>query len=330
MSFIDIKYARLVGGRLGKFKEKKSGLYNFRCPYCGDSQKYQNKARGYFFLKQSDIIFKCHNCGVGRTLGNFLKDNARDLYDEFVLERYKEGLTGKHRRAPDPIIPNSKPKFKTGSNLPSISSLNTEHPARKYLEERRIPSDQFNRLYYADKFKTYVNTQKQTFDDLRNDQPRIIIPLIDGDGNWFGIQGRSLSPRSRLRYITIIFDETKPKLFGLDKLNYEKPIYIVEGPFDSLFLDNAIAMAGSDVDIRTYNWSNYIWVYDNEPRNKQIIDRISTCIDRGDKVVIWPQNVTQKDINDMVLTGHNVKTLIECNSYQGLQAKLKLSQWKRV
>ncbi len=330
MSFIDIKYARLVGGRLDKFKEKKSGLYNFRCPYCGDSQKYQNKARGYFFLKQSDIIFKCHNCGVGRTLGNFLKDNARDLYDEFVLERYKEGLTGKHRRAPDPIIPNSKPKFKTGSNLPSISSLNTEHPARKYLEERRIPSDQFNRLYYADKFKTYVNTQKQTFDDLRNDQPRIIIPLIDGDGNWFGIQGRSLSPRSRLRYITIIFDETKPKLFGLDKLNYEKPIYIVEGPFDSLFLDNAIAMAGSDVDIRTYNWSNYIWVYDNEPRNKQIIDRISTCIDRGDKVVIWPQNVTQKDINDMVLTGHNVKTLIECNSYQGLQAKLKLSQWKRV
>jgi len=311
-------------------KKKKSGLYNFRCPYCGDSQKYQNKARGYFFLKQSDIIFKCHNCGVGRTLGNFLKDNARDLYDEFVLERYKEGLTGKHRRAPDPIIPNSKPKFKTGSNLPSISSLNTEHPARKYLEERRIPSDQFNRLYYADKFKTYVNTQKQTFDDLRNDQPRIIIPLIDGDGNWFGIQGRSLSPRSRLRYITIIFDETKPKLFGLDKLNYEKPIYIVEGPFDSLFLDNAIAMAGSDVDIRTYNWSNYIWVYDNEPRNKQIIDRISTCIDRGDKVVIWPQNVTQKDINDMVLTGHNVKTLIECNSYQGLQAKLKLSQWKRV
>ena len=224
----------------------------------------------------------------------------------------------------------SKPKFKTGSNLPSISSLNTEHPARKYLEERRIPSDQFNRLYYADKFKTYVNTQKQTFDDLRNDQPRIIIPLIDGDGNWFGIQGRSLSPRSRIRYITIIFDETKPKLFGLDKLNYEKPIYIVEGPFDSLFLDNAIAMAGSDVDIRTYNWSNYIWVYDNEPRNKQIIDRISTCIDRGDKVVIWPQNVTQKDINDMVLTGHNVKTLIECNSYQGLQAKLKLSQWKRV
>ena len=186
MSYIDIKFARLVGGRLDKFKEKKSGLYNFRCPYCGDSQKHQNKARGYFFLKQNDIIFKCHNCGVGRTLSNFLKDHARDLYDEFVMERYKEGLTGKHRRTPNPIIPKSKPKFKTGSNLPSISSLNKEHPARKYLEQRRIPSDKLDRLYYADKFKTYVNTQKHTFDDLRNDQPRIIIPLIDGDGNWFG------------------------------------------------------------------------------------------------------------------------------------------------
>ena len=209
MSYIDIKFARLVGGRLDKFKEKKSGLYNFRCPYCGDSQKHQNKARGYFFLKQNDIIFKCHNCGVGRTLSNFLKDHARDLYDEFVMERYKEGLTGKHRRTPNPIIPKSKPKFKTGSNLPSISSLNKEHPARKYLEQRRIPSDKLDRLYYADKFKTYVNTQKHTFDDLRNDQPRIIIPLIDGDGNWFGIQGRSLSSRSKLRYITIIFDDEK-------------------------------------------------------------------------------------------------------------------------
>tara|TARA_B100002052_G_scaffold105590_1_gene97305 strand:- start:694 stop:1686 length:993 start_codon:yes stop_codon:yes gene_type:complete len=330
LSYIDIKFARLVGGRLDKFKEKKSGLYNFRCPYCGDSQKHQNKARGYFFMKQNDIIFKCHNCGVGRTLSNFLKDHARDLYDEFVMERYKEGLTGKHRRTPNPIIPKSKPKFKTGSNLPSISSLNKEHPARKYLEQRRIPSDKLDRLYYADKFKTYVNTQKHTFDDLRNDQPRIIIPLIDGDGNWFGIQGRSLSSRSKLRYITIIFDEDKPKLFGLDKIDYEKPIYIVEGPFDSLFLDNAVAMAGSDVDIRTFGWSNYIWVYDNEPRNRQITDRISNAIDRGDKVVIWPQSVTQKDLNDMVLTGHNVQNLIECNSYSGLQAKLKLTTWKKV
>ena len=330
MSYIDIKYARLVGGRLDKFKEKKAGLYNFRCPYCGDSQKHASKARGYFFLKQNDIIFKCHNCGVGRTLGNFLKDHARDIFDEFVLERYKEGLTGKHRRAPNPIIKTSKPKFNTGNNLPTIASLNTEHPARKYLEQRNIPSDKLDRLFYADRFKRYVNSQKQTFDNLQNDQPRIILPLIDGDGKWFGVQGRSLSPRSKLRYITIIFDESKPKLFGLDKLNDLSSIYIVEGPIDSLFLDNSVAMCGSDVDIRSLGWSNYIWVYDNEPRSRQIVDRISNTIDRGDKVVIWPDGIHQKDLNDMILAGHDVKSLVQLNTYQGLQAKLKLSHWKKV
>ncbi len=330
MSYIDIKYARLVGGRLDKFKEKKSGLYNFRCPYCGDSEKHKSKARGYFFLKQNDLIYKCHNCGVGRTLGNFLKDHARDIYDEFVLERYKEGLTGKHRRTPNPVITTSKPKFKTSINLPSIASLNKEHPARSYLEKRKIPQEKLDHLFYADKFKRFVNENKQTFDSLNNDQPRIIIPLKDEDGKMFGLQGRSLSPKSKLRYITIIFDESKPKLFGLDRIHYDKPIFIVEGPIDSLFLGNAVAMAGSDVNIRSLGWSNYIWVYDNEPRNKQIVDRIAAAIDRGDKVVIWPDGIVEKDINDMVLAGHNPASLVESNTYQGLQAKLKLSHWKKV
>ena len=133
-----------------------------------------------------------------------------------------------------------------------------------------------------------------------------------------------------MRYITIILDESKPKLYGLDSVNYDKPIFIVEGPFDSLFLDNSIAMAGSDVNIRSLGWSNYIWVYDNEPRNRQIIDRISAAIDRGDKVVIFPDHIVEKDINDMVLAGHNVNSLVQSNTYSGLEAKLKLTKWKKV
>ena len=332
MSYVDVKYARLVGSRLDNFKEKKSNLYNFRCPYCGDSQKQKSKARGYFFAKGNDIIYKCHNCGVGRTLGNFLKDNARDLYDQFVLERYKDGLTGKATRVanPSPELFKTKTKFNSSTNLPTLSSLNTTHPARTYLEQRQIPSEAFDRLYYADKFKRYVNSQKQTFENLQNDQPRIIIPLIDFDGKWFGIQGRSLNPKSKLRYITIIYDETKPKLYGLDKVDLSSPTYIVEGPLDSLFIPNTIAMCGSDVHLGDWGISNRVWVYDNEPRNPQIVSKISSAISDGDKVVIWPKGIRQKDINDMVLAGHNVQDLIESNVYQGLEAKLKLSQWKRV
>jgi hypothetical protein len=122
--------------------------------------------------------------------------------------------------------------------------------------------------------------------------------------------------------------EDKPKLFGLDTLNTNDPIYIVEGPFDSFFLENSVAMCGSDIDIRSFGWSDYIWVYDNEPRSRQIADKISSAIDRGDKVVIWPSGIEHKDLNEMANYGINVKSVVQSNVYQGLEAKLKLSNWK--
>ena len=332
MDYVEDKYIRFLNTRLDKFKNVKSGLYNFRCPYCGDSQKHRNKARGYFFLKKSEYIFKCHNCGIGRSLGNFLKENAVDLYDQFLLEKYRNGTTGKGRYTPNPTYKSAKPNFSSKvSDLQSISELNKKHPAREYLEKRQIPQEKLSSLYYTDRFKTWINSKKPgTFQSLQNDRGRIIIPLIDKEGKWFGVQGRSLLPRSTMRYITIIFDEDKHKVFGLNNVKESEPIYIVEGPIDSLFLDNSVAMVGSDFNPRSCNWSDYIWVYDNEPRNRQIVDRISNSIDRGDKVVIWPQGMTQKDINDMILGGKDPQKIIETNTYQGIQAKIKLTEWKRV
>ena len=326
--FVDAHYVTLLSGRLDKFKRKKENLYNFRCPYCGDSQKHKSKARGYFFRVKTDMVYKCHNCGVGRTLPNFLKDQAPDLYDEYIMERYKKGTTGKGSYVPKPKF--DKPVFKKTGNLESISDLNNEHPAVKYLRDRKIPEKFFGELFYTGRFYSWTNTQKPSFDLINKDQPRIIIPFIDETKNWFGFQGRSLDARDRLRYITIMLDENKPKIYGLNRIVKTKPIYVVEGPFDSLFLDNSVAMAGSDVDSRTFGWSNYIWVYDNEPRNREIVNRITRTIDRDEKVVIWPNDIQQKDINDMVLGGHNVQKVVESNTYQGLEAQIKLNEWKKV
>tara|TARA_B100000287_G_scaffold343157_1_gene330043 strand:- start:629 stop:1012 length:384 start_codon:yes stop_codon:yes gene_type:complete len=127
-----------------------------------------------------------------------------------------------------------------------------------------------------------------------------------------------------------MLDENKPKIYGLDRINTKKKIYIVEGPFDSTLLGNSIAMAGSDVDSRTFGWSNCVWVYDNEPRNREIVNRISRSIDRGEQVVIWPNNIKEKDINDMAIAGHDVQSLVELNTYQGLEAQVKLTEWKKV
>ena len=268
---------------------------------------------------------------MGRTLANFLKDQDPNTYSEYQLEKYRNNATGKASTVENFVVPSSKPHFtkKPTSGLVNIKDLNNEHPAKKYLLDRKIPEDKIGLFYYAERFKRWVNTQKQTFDSLQNDRPRIIIPLISADGTWFGIQGRSLAPTSTLRYITIMFDD-KLKLFGQDQINPEETVYVTEGPFDSTFIGNSVAMCGSDVDNSTLPYRDRVWVFDNEPRNRQIVDRIERTINTNDPVVIWPKGVRQKDINDMALAGLDPSAIIKNNTYQGLEAKLKLTDWKKV
>ena len=329
MSYLDTKYINLASASLQKYKKVKNGLWTFRCPYCGDSKKNKNKTRGYIFQVKGDHVFKCHNCGITRSFSNFLKDHVPHVYDEYVMERYKEGTIGKNVPKPDLTQFISKPKFeKKTIDLEPLSCLNNFHVAKKYILDRGIPENKLDRLFYCPNFKEWTNTQKHTFSDTSNDEDRIIIPLNDTDGNLIGFQGRSLSPNAKMRYITVMLDEDAPKLYGLDHINKNETIYIVEGPLDSFFLENAVAMCGSDVDIRSFGWSDYIWVYDNEPRSRQITDKISRSIDAGDAVVIWPRSIKEKDLNDMVTSGINVKNVIQSNVYQGLKAKLQLSNWK--
>jgi len=341
MSFIDEKYISLVSSRLQKFTKKKSGLYNFRCNYCGDSEKQKSKARGYLYQIKNDYNFKCHNCGMSKSFTNFLKDLDQPLYDQYIMERYKQGITGKNSNTPDPDFNFQKPVFSTNVekknivkklDLPTIEELNTEHPARAYLEKRQIPKEFLRELYYCEKFKEWTNTQKPTFKSVQYDQPRIIIPLIK-NGEIFGYQGRSLNKSSKVKYITIILDESQPKIFGWDKIDWNKTVYIVEGPFDSMFLNNAIAMVGADMDymffIHHYD-VEFVFVYDNEKRNKEMIARVEKTIDMKFPVVIWPQDLKYKDINDMILEGLDVEKIIKENTFMGLEAKAKLIGWKRV
>ena len=329
MSYLDTKYINLASASLQKYKKVKNGLWTFRCPYCGDSKKNKNKTRGYIFQVKGDHVFKCHNCGITRSFSNFLKDHVPHVYDEYVMERYKEGTIGKNVPKPDLTQFISKPKFeKRTVDLEPLSRLNNFHVAKKYILDRGIPENKLDRLYYCPNFKEWTNTQKHTFSDTTNDEERIIIPLNDTDGNLIGFQGRSLSPNAKMRYITVMLNEDAPKLYGLDHINKNETIYIVEGPLDSFFLENAVAMCGSDVDIRSFGWSDYIWVYDNEPRSRQITDKLSKSIDAGDSVVIWPRSIKEKDLNDMSNSGVNVQSVVQSNVYQGLKAKLQLSNWK--
>ena len=324
MDIIDSKYVNLVSSRLQKFKRVKANLYNFRCPICGDSKKHKNKARGYLYQVKTNTNFKCHNCGASLSLNNFLKQIDPVLHKQYTMEKFKEGFAGgRNFVVEEPKFEFKKPVFKKKLDLPVASEVSI---ANEYLSKRGLDPTKF---YFADKFKQWVNTQKKTFDYINKDESRIIIPMYDESKTLIGFQGRSLGPNS-VKYITVMLNEEAPKIYGLYSIKTEKPIYIVEGPFDSSLIENSVAMCGSDIDIRTFGWSDYIWVFDNEPRNREIVNKISKVIDRGDKVVIWPNNIQQKDINDMSLGGHDVQKMVESNVYQKLEAKLKFNNWKKV
>jgi hypothetical protein len=333
MNFIDQKYIGLVSSRLEKFKQVKTGLYNFRCIYCGDSQKNKNKTRGYIYGYKNDHNYKCHNCGVSKSFTNFLKDIDSSLYDQYVMERYKNGSTGKGSNTPEPKFTFEKPKFtKKAFDLPSITELNKEHSARIYLENRKIPQNFLSKIFYCEKFKQWTNEQKETFESTKYDEPRIIIPLTN-KGEIFGFQGRSLSKKPKVKYITIILDEDQPKIYGLDRIDWNKIVYVVEGPFDSMFIDNSIAMVGADIDkmfFATNFETNFVMVYDNEKRNKEMVARLEKSIEMKFPVVIWPKDLKEKDINDIVLSGQDVESMLKLNTYQGLEAKLKFTNWKKV
>ena len=322
MNLIDSKYIGLISSRLQKFKRVKPDLYNFRCPICGDSKKNKSKTRGYLYSVKADMNYRCHNCGASMTFSNFLKAVDPTIQKQYVFERFKEGKTGRGTVVEEPKFNFEAPQFKCKIDLPKAS---TNVSARKYLENRKLDPDKF---YYTDKFKEWSNSHRHTFDDLTYDEPRIIIPLVYKN-TMVGFQGRSLGP-SKVKYITVMINDDAPKIYGLDSIRRGTPVFVTEGPIDSTFLRNSIAMCGADGDVGKWGVSTPVWVYDNEPRSKEITTRISNTIAKGDSVVIWPSNIHEKDINDMVLAGHDVQSIVESNIYNGLEANLKFTNWKRI
>ena len=323
MDLIDSKYIGLVSARLQKFKRVKADLYNFRCPICGDSQRYKNKARGYIYSVKNNTNFKCHNCGASLSFNNFLKELDPTLHKQYTLEKFRDGHTGRGFVVEAPKLEFSKPVFRKKLDLPKASEVPV---AKEYLERRKLNPEKF---YFADKFKQWTNSQKQTFDTIGRDECRIIIPMYGKDNNLIGFQGRSLVPNS-VKYITVMLDEEAPKIYGLNTIDQNLPVYVVEGPFDSTFVNNSVALCGSDGDVRCLEGSSIVFVYDNEPRNREIVNRIGKCVSRGESIVIWPSGILEKDINDMVLAGHNVMDVIKSNTYSGLEAKIKFNNWKKI
>lgn len=330
---IDRKFVSVVSTKLEKFRQKKDLLWNFRCVFCGDSKKNKTKARAYFYLpkKHSNLSFICHNCGSGMSLGSFLKNFDNNLYRQYQMERFKEESHGNTPK-PDFSLFKEQPVFtKSSLNIPTIESLDDNHSAKKYISRRKIPKSMWSNIYYADDFLKFCNdTFPEHGKNLIKEEPRIVIPFYNQKDELIGIQGRAIL-KNNIRYITIKSSEDSIKIYGLNKVDFSKTIYVTEGIFDSMFLTNAIATMDASLYsvIQSLGYHDYVMISDNEPRNKEVCKHISKSIKLGQKVCIWPSSIKEKDINDMVLAGHDVLSIIQSNTYKDLTAELKFQTWKK-
>ena len=338
MLWLEVKYLSLVSFRLDLFKKTGDSTYNFRCPFCGDSKRSRFKARGYLYLNKGSFWYRCHNCGDSRGFTSFLKEVDFQTYRDYRLELLKENgrsiQAGVARPVEVSIVQPENPKIDPLKSLKTIAQFSPEHPVRSYVTSRAIPEERMSKLYYVTRFMEWINTVLPgKFDErqLRMDEPRLVIPFLDEDGGVFAVTGRSFKRESTVKYLTVKFDESKAKIFGMDEVDPSRRVYIVEGPIDSFFIDNSVAFAGSSGALPDFPDS--VIVLDNEPRNREIVRLVERFIDAGKNVCIWPGSMNEKDINDLVVSGRTadeIKSTIDENTYHGLAAKLKLAEWRAV
>jgi len=340
--WLELKYINLVSSRLQQFTRKSDTVWNFRCPYCGDSKTNKRKARGYFFEHKSAIIYKCQNCQVSTGFPQFLNHLDSALYSEYRLESIKEaGTIVNTPTIIDPVeTPATKfdPAFKYFTHSPlakleKISSLHPMHKAKLYIEKRMIPAQYHYKLYYTDNFQEWVNTFiPGKFPRPPEKDERIVIPMLDAKKRFFGCAGRALNENQE-RYYVVIINKDVNRVFGLEDLDINKHIYVVEGAFDSYFLENSIAMGGvSLVRFTPPDKSKVTIILDNDPRNPDVVRRVKELIQDDYRVFIWPSHIDSKDINDWYLQCRNqaeIKLTIDNNTFSGLIAFAKWQQWKK-
>lgn len=338
MLWLDQKYIGIVSSRLERFKRTQSNTFNFRCPICGDSQTNRSKARGFLFTKDDGgYLYHCHNCNVTMALDKFILTIDPSTHADYLREKLELGLSGKkHVKTEVQLFEEKmrKPKFISSTPLKclkKISQLDANHPAKKYIVKRAIPNPYHAKLFYAPKFGSFVNSLvPEKFTDIKVDEPRLIIPFLDENKNLFGFQGRSFKTLG-IRYITIMLDKSKPKIYGLESCDRSKTHFIFEGPIDSMFVENSIAMAGTSINWNYVN-ENSVFVFDNEPRSPQICDKISKVIDKGYKVSFFPEHLEGKDVNEMVMRNSaiDMTSVLSQNISSGLEAKILFTAWKRI
>jgi len=328
MDQIDKTYITQIRTTLDRFKWVQNKA-NFRCPFCGDSKKNNHKTRAWFLdhpHTRGVTIFKCFNCGMVTSLSSFLKDTSPDIYKQYCYEKYIKP------NKQEIVIAENKPKssdYITYNDFINSPFISTNKSNEYLINIRKFSNSQASNFFYTSDFgnflKTLPNANKYE-NQFNNHYQKIVIPFYDDFRNIQLLQFRSINKYDKMRYITIRLNDTFPKIWGLNRINKNKPIYVAEGPFDASFLDNCIAMAGAD---GTTSFNNLVYIFDNEKRNIEIVNRMVKVVKQGHSIFIWP-DVEEKDINDYYIKYNNIKIFKDqARIFNGFKGEMEIDKWRR-
>lgn len=338
MLFIDLKYAALIGSRLKNFKSKNQYVWQYTCPHCSDWTSEKPKARAYIYRMKTELFTKCHHCGHGSNLGNLIKHFDETLYKQYIVERYQNNAS-KYTDHKDiaPLFKSTQVVVEDDilSRLKRLDTLPSTHPVRTYVQKRMITEDQESLFYYTSRFKEFVNSVVQKFiEPIENDHPRLVIPYLNEHGKVVMFNARAFG-KEIPKYMKVRIDEDSPKVFGLERVKRDRTIYVTEGEIDSLMIENGIASGGaSSLDSPAIQGmkSRVVLVHDNDPRNPEVGAIIEKTIAQDYAMFIPPDDFKYKDLNEAImggLTKAELKSIIDENSFQGLKAKLRFTNWKK-
>ncbi len=342
MLYIESMFVPRLSSRVKRFRQIKPYTWNFACSICGDQSKGRQKYRAYVYPMKGFLGYKCHHCGASMSFGNFLKMEHPDLYKEFVLERYKEASSSHIPHTnPKEVMDISKVSNNEGTffdGLERCSELSPDHSAVKFLNDRQIPKQFWDDLWYCEYIKEFSNSVAPgTFKKVSYDHPRVVIPYKNQKGEVVAFTARALG-NEEPKYLMVKLDEHAERIYGIDRLDYGKTIYVTEGAIDSMFLPNAIAISGASYNTPFLQelmdqGHRFVIVPDNEPRNREVCANIKNAIKLNYNISLLPGTIKQKDINDMIKAGYPPNVIvdtIEENVAHGLTAMMKYNAWTKV
>ena len=295
---LDIQLRHVMNAHFRPFIEKPN-YYQFRCNICGDSKRSKYKKRAYIVkYRDRPWVFKCHNgqCQTYMRATEWLKQYFPSYHRQYVQEAFRNKDNPAHKWEPPKETKDDKEeRAATKSFVPILRGKGAVFEKAKDLcRSRNIPEAVWHKWFVATD-GPYAN--------------RLIIPFYeDKTGRIHYYQGRALLETMDLKYLSRKAHELE-SIYNYYNVDSTRPVTVLEGPIDSIFVENSVAVTGLKVnDIRLNRFPDRRYLVDYDESGREMSKKL---LKKGRKVFVWrkflaanaivPSPNKKIDVNDVIL-----------------------------